>query len=61
MLKKLEEHDSYKAASVRVRELRGELSGQAGVTVRMMHAETELHAEDLLNEVREAMLQPGDD
>ena len=50
-LAKLEQHESYREASARVKLLRSELPD----------AETELHAEDLLNQVREASPEPGDD
>lgn len=60
-LEKLEQHDTYRAASSRVKQLRNELPADLPATVRMIHAETELHAEDLLNQVREPAPELGDD
>lgn len=53
-LKKLEQHDKYSEASNRAKQLRTELAAEASCVIRVMFAETELHAEDLLNEVRVA-------
>lgn len=60
MLEKLEELASYRDAAARVRELRAGLPAGAPYVVKMIFAETELHAEDLLNEVREASPAPDD-
>jgi hypothetical protein len=60
-LEKLEQHDTYRAASARVKQLRSELPAGSSATVRMIHAESELHAEDLLNQVRERGPELGDD
>lgn len=60
-LEKLEQHAAYRDASARLKELRQELPPGATVTVRMIHAANELLAEDLLNEVRVAGPQLGDD
>jgi hypothetical protein len=60
-LEKLEQHDTYRSASARVRQLRSELPKDSNATVRMIHAETELHAEDLLNQIREPAPELGDD
>ena len=60
-LAKLEQHDTYRSASARVKQLRSELPADANATVRMIHAETELHAEDLLNQIREPAPELGDD
>ena len=38
-LEKLEQHDTYRAASVRVKQLRNELPADSPATVRMIHAE----------------------
>lgn len=61
MLKKLDEQESYRDASLAVKRLRAELPEGSGAGVRMIHAENELEAEDLLNQVREASPGPGDD
>ena len=60
-LAKLEQHDIYRSASARVKQLRSELPADANATVRMIHTETELHAEDLLNQIREPAPELGDD
>lgn len=60
-LAKLEQYDSYREASARLKLLRSELPEGSSMIIRMIHAETELHAEDLLNQVREASQEPGDD
>jgi len=46
--------DSFKAASARTKELRASPDLPDGCTVRMVFAQNELEAEDLLNQVREA-------
>ncbi len=58
-LEKLERHDAYREAQARVRQLRAESAGPA--IVRMIHAESELQAEDLLNQLREPSAGPDDD
>jgi hypothetical protein len=60
-LEKLEQHAAYRDASARLKELRKELPPGSTATVRMIHAANELLAEDLLNEVRVAGPQLGDD
>jgi hypothetical protein len=59
MLEKLEEHAAYKEASARAKQLRGEESGNGAIKV--IFADNELHAEDLLNQVREPQPEVGDD
>ncbi len=53
LLKNLEQHETYRDASARVKVLRAEQAVDSPVVIKMIHAETELQAEDLLNEVRE--------
>ena len=60
-LEKLGQHDTYREASARVRLLRSELPEGSSATIRMIHAQSELHAEDLLNQVREPGPELGDD
>ena len=57
-LEKLEQHDTYRSASARVRQLRSELPADSNTTVRMIHAETELHAEWEGHLVRRAEGEP---
>lgn len=61
MLKKIEQHDTYRDASARVKQLRIEGGENTHALIKMIHAETELHAEDLLNEVRDPAPVLGDD
>jgi hypothetical protein len=61
MLEKLELHDTYKSASARVQQLRAELTDGPSALIKMIHAESELHAEDLLNQVRDPVPGLGDD
>ncbi len=61
MLKKLEQHETYRDASASVKKMRSELEPDSRVVIKMIHAENELDAEDLLNEVREPAPQLGDD
>ena len=60
-LEKLEQHEKYGAALARVKQLRAELPEGSTKIVRMIHAETELHAEDLLNQIRDPAPELGDD
>jgi hypothetical protein len=60
-LKKLEQHDEFRPASARAKELRRELALTESCTVKVIFAEHELGAEDLLSQVREAIPEPGDD
>ena len=60
-LEKLEDYDSFREASNRAKQMRGELAGDADYTIKVIYAETELHAEDLLNQIREAAPNPQDD
>lgn len=53
LLKSLEQHETYRDASARVKALRAEQAVDSPAVIKMIHAETELQAEDLLNEVRE--------
>jgi hypothetical protein len=46
--------DSFKAASARAKELRASPDLPEGCTVRIVFAQNELEAEDLLNQVRAA-------
>lgn len=60
-LHKLEQYDKYRDASASVKVLRSEMSEGASYSIKMFFAETELHAEDMLNEVREVPPALGDD
>ena len=60
-LEKLEQHDAFRAASDRAKQLRSELPGEASYAIKVIFAENELHAEDLLNQVRAPAPNPQDD
>ncbi len=62
MLEKIEQHDVYRAASDRVKSLRAEEVAQGSqALIKMIHADSELQAEDLLNQIREPLPELGDD
>jgi hypothetical protein len=60
-LKKMEQHDAYREASARIKQLRSELGVGSPAMIKMIHAETEFDAEDLLNQVRDPAPELGDD
>ncbi|MGC2517787.1 MAG: hypothetical protein WA373_01580 [Burkholderiales bacterium] len=60
-LEKLEQHDAFREASSRAKQIRSELAGDASCVIKVIFAETELHAEDLLNQVRAPIPNPQDD
>lgn len=60
-LNKLEQHDQFKAASERAKQLRRELALEGPGMVKVIYAEHELGAEDLLSQVREPAPELGDD
>jgi len=61
MLEKIEQHDTYRAASDRVKSLRAKEAQGSTALIKMIHADNELQAEDLLNQVRERQPELGDD
>jgi hypothetical protein len=60
-LEKLEQHDAFRAASDRAKQLRSELASDATCVIKVIFAENELHAEDLLNQIRAPAPNPQDD
>jgi NADH:ubiquinone oxidoreductase subunit D len=60
-LEKIEQHDNYKQAADRSKVLRKELAITEQCNVKMMFAENELQAEELLLTVREPAPELGDD
>jgi len=60
-LEKLEQHEAFREASSRAKQLRSELAGDATCTIKVIFAENELQAEDLLNQFREPVPNPQDD
>jgi len=59
-LEKLEQHDAFREASNRAKQLRSGLAGDASCVIKVMFAETEFDAEDLLNQVRVAVQSEDD-
>jgi len=55
------QHEGYRAASERAKMLRKELELTASCEVRIVFAENELGAEDMLSRVREPLPELGDD
>ena len=60
-LEKLEQYEVFKEASARAKQFRAkEEWGKNGI-IKMIHAENELQAEDMLNQVRDPAPELGDD
>lgn len=60
-VEKIEQHDVYKQGAERSKFLRKELALTEQCNVKMIFAENELQAEDLLMQVREPLPELGDD
>jgi hypothetical protein len=60
-VEKIEQHDVYKQGSERSKALRKELALTERCNVKMIFAENEMQAEDLLMQVREPAPELGDD
>ncbi len=60
-LSRIGQHESFKPASDEAKRLRKELDLAPGELVKVIFAENELQAEDLLNQVREGEPLTGDD
>jgi hypothetical protein len=60
-LKKIEQHDEFRAASARAKTLRRELALTENCSVKVIFAEHELGAEDMLSQVREPAPELEDD
>lgn len=60
-LEKIEHHEVYKQGAERSKVLRKELALTEQCNVKMVFAENELQAEDLLMQVREPLPELGDD
>ena len=60
-LSRITQHDSFKPASAEAKRLRRELDLAPGEQVKVIFAENELQAEDLLSQVREGEPLTGDD
>ncbi len=59
-LDKVGQYDAYRDASAAARKMRSELPVDADYYIKIVFGETELHAEDALNRVREPNLEPDD-
>lgn len=60
-LEKIEKHDVFKLGAERSKELRRDLALTEQCAVKMVFAENELQAEELLMQVREPAPELGDD
>ena len=60
-VEKIEEHEVFKTGSERSKLLRKELAMSERCNVKMIFAENEIQAEDLLMQVREPAPELGDD
>lgn len=60
-LRKISEFDAFKEASAEAKRLRRETDLTDGTLIKVMFADNELQAEDLLNQVREKEPLTGDD
>jgi len=60
-LELLQTFDSFKEASAHAKVLRTELPADANLSIKVMFAETPLHAEDMLSQVREPEPRTGED
>jgi hypothetical protein len=61
MLEKLEQHDAFRDASARAKLLRSEMTSAGGASIKMILADNELQAEDLLSQQRAPQPNPDDD
>ena len=60
-LEKLEQHAAFRDASARAKQLRAALAASEQAAIKVIHAENELQAEDLLSQQRAAQPNPDDD
>ena len=60
-LEKLEQHDAFRDASARAKQLRSTLASPAEGAIKVILAENELIAEDLLSQQRAPQPNPDDD
>lgn len=59
-LDKAGQYETYRDASASAKKMRSELPEDATYYIKMVFGETELHAEDALNQLREPNLEPDD-
>jgi hypothetical protein len=60
-LEKLEQHDAFRDASARAKALRAAQGGAGEGIIKVILADNELHAEDLLSQLRAPQPNPDDD
>lgn len=60
-LEKLEQHAAFRDASARAKALRAALAPAEAGSIKMILADNELHAEDLLSQQRAPQPNPDDD
>lgn len=60
-LEMLEQHAAFRDASARAKELRGALAPAEGAVIKMILADNELQAEDILSQQRAPQPNPDDD
>ena len=60
-LEKLEQHDAFRDASARAKSLRSTLAPAEQGSIKLILADNELHAEDLLSQQRAPQPNPDDD
>lgn len=60
-LSRIEQHDAFRDASTRAKELRRDMALTGNSMVKVIFAENELAAEDMLSQVREPAPELGDD
>lgn len=61
IVKKVAQHDKFKDASAQAKEIRNALTGTDNYSIKVVFAENELHAEEMLGEVREKPPTTGED
>jgi type I site-specific restriction endonuclease len=61
IVKKVAQHDKFKDASAQAKEIRNKLTGADNYSIKVIFAENELHAEEMLGEVREKPPTTGED
>ena len=60
-LEKIEQHAAFRDASARAKQLRAALTSPGEGAIKMILADDELHAEDLLSQQRAPQPNPDDD
>ena len=60
-LEKLEQHSAFRDASARAKALRATLTAADAGSIKVILADNELHAEDLLSQQRSPQPNPDDD